>query len=259
MTLSPFASGIVPGGPIVGPVGPIATPVGAPITGGTASGGSASPGVSITTSVPGTGTVVSSPPVIIHPVTPSPTIKPISTPIAFPYNGQGATATSAATVAAGVADGTGYSVQATSTAPFTGDVASFTLTDPNADLSHLHATVVWNDPGIRDWFFTLSNSPSAGVITPDGNGGFTVSTSSSFADSGLYHFVVKITDDRLGTGDAAIVAVAYGQIVVDSPFRWLPIFQRQRRPPPSQCARRARHDHQLTPARSPAIRCLGKR
>jgi hypothetical protein len=225
--LSPFAAGIYPGGPIVGPVTPIVgelPPMGTPVLGGTPT--TATGGVSTGTTVPGS-TDVSSPPIIIHaptPVSGGGGSSGSSTAIAFPFGGYGATATSTATAAGGVANGTGYSVQATSTAPFTGDVASFSLTDPNADLSHLHANIVWNDPGIRDWYFTLSNTPSAGVITPNANGSFTVSTTSSFTSSGLYHFAVQISDDRLPGGDTGIVAAAYGQIIVDSPFRWLPIF-----------------------------------
>jgi len=141
------------------------------------------------------------------------------------FGGGGASsATSTATISAGVMQGTGYSVQVSSKTSFSGDVASFTLTDPSADLSHYHATVEYNDPGISNWWFTLSNAPTAGVITSNGNGGFTVSTSTQFTNPGLYHFAVKITDDRLGTGDAAVVGVAYGQAIVDSPNIWLPIY-----------------------------------
>jgi hypothetical protein len=120
-------------------------------------------------------------------------------------------------------DGTGYSVQATSTAPFSGVVADFTPANPNADLSQYTATITWSDPGIQDWF-SLSNSPSAGVIAPDGNGGFTVSTTAKFANSGLYHFVVTITDNSTGAAAAPEVGVAYGQIIVNTPFEWLPVF-----------------------------------
>jgi hypothetical protein len=137
-----------------------------------------------------------------------------------------AQATSAMTVAAGVMNGTGYSVQASTTAPFTGEVASFTLTDPNADTSHFHAEVDWSDPSVWDWF-RVSNPPSIGTITPDGQSGFTVTVSTTFTDPGWSHFVVKITDDRLGTGDAAMVGIAYGQLIVDSPIVWLPILESQ--------------------------------
>lgn len=134
-----------------------------------------------------------------------------------------ATATSTMTVAAGVMNGTGFTIQASSTAPFSGEVASFKLTDPNADLSHFHATVTWSDPWVYDWF-TCDTPPTTGTITPDGQGGFTVSVSTNFPTYGLSHFTVSITDDRITTGDAT-VGVAYGQLCVDSPIRWLPILE----------------------------------
>ena len=144
-------------------------------------------------------------------------------PIRFPGI---ASATSTMSVAPGAMDGTGYSVQATTAATFSGTVASFTLTDPNEDLSHLHATVVWSDPYVRDWF-TVSNPPTTGTIASDGQGGFTVSVSTNFTDFGWSHFTVNITDDRLGTADTAIVGVAYGQLIVDSPVKWIPILEAQ--------------------------------
>jgi streptogramin lyase len=135
-----------------------------------------------------------------------------------------ATATSTMTVAAGVMDGTGFTIQASSTTPFSGNVASFKLADPNADLSHFHATVTWTDEEVYDWF-TCGTAPTTGTITSDGQGGFTVSVSNvNFASFGLSHFTVSITDDRIATGDAT-VGVAYGQLCVDSPIRWLPVLE----------------------------------
>lgn len=134
-----------------------------------------------------------------------------------------ATATSTMTVASGVMNGTGDTVQASTTAPFSGVVASFQLTDPNADLSHFHATVTWSDAGIYDWF-TCSTAPTTGTITSNGQGGFTVSVSTNFASFGLTHFTVTITDDRIASGDAT-VGVAYGQLCVDSPIHWLPVLE----------------------------------
>lgn len=135
-----------------------------------------------------------------------------------------ATATSTATMAAGVMNGTGYTIQASSAASFSGDVASFTLTDPNADISHFHATVTWSDPWVFDWF-TCGATPVTGTITSNGNGGFTVSVASvDFPNFGLTHFTVSITDDRITGGDAT-VGVAYGQLSVDSPIHWLPVLE----------------------------------
>lgn len=134
-----------------------------------------------------------------------------------------ASVTSTMTVAAGVMNGTGYTIQASSTAGFSGVVASFQLDDPNADLSHFHATVTWADAGVYDWF-TCSTPPTTGTITSNGQGGFTVSVSTTFASAGLTHFTVTITDDRITSGDAT-VGVAYGQLCVDSPIHWLPVLE----------------------------------
>jgi virginiamycin B lyase len=149
---------------------------------------------------------------------------PIIDPLSPVWDGGFASATSTMTVAPAVMDGTGYCVQASTTAPFDGPVASFKLANPNADLSHFHVEVDWSNPSVWDWF-TVSNPPSVGTITPDGQGGFTVSTSTTFTDPGWSHFVVKVTDDRLGTGDAALVGIAYGELIVDSPRFWLPILE----------------------------------
>lgn len=210
-TLYPFSGGIFPGGPIIDPL-PIATPV---------------TGVTVPDSnvvKPLTGVIATTTPTPIlssggsgHGVTKAIAVDPII------FGGDSATATSTATVSAGVMTGVGYSVQASSTTTFSDTVAQFTLTDPNADSSHFHATVTWSDPGIHDWFWQLSNSPSDGVITNNGDGTFNVSTTANFSQSGLFHFVVTITDDRL-SGSAATVGVAYGQVVVDSPNSWLPVF-----------------------------------
>jgi streptogramin lyase len=135
-----------------------------------------------------------------------------------------ATATSTMTVAAGVMDGTGFTIQGSSTAPFSGTVASFKLAATNADLSHFHATVTWSDSGVYDWF-TCGTPHTTGTITSDGQGGFTVSVAGvNFASFGLSHFTVGITDDRIINGDAT-VGVAYGQLCVDSPIRWLPVLE----------------------------------
>jgi hypothetical protein len=121
-------------------------------------------------------------------------------------------------------DGTGYTLLASSSTPFSGVVASFKLTDPNADLSHFHATVIWNDPGTFDWFTLPNPQITSAPIAPDGQGGFTVSVSNvNLGQFGWYHYQVLISDDRLGTGDSAIVGAAYGQVVIDTPIRPIPV------------------------------------
>jgi streptogramin lyase len=212
-TLLPYASsgGIFSLPPGVGVVSPGVT-VGSAT--GVANGGSA--GVPIATPP-----IVVSPPISTGPIPVDPVL-PISPILPITSDGS-ATATTTAKVAAGVMDGTGFSVQATSTAPFTGNVASFVLADPTADTSHFHATITWSDPGVRDWT-ALSTPASAGVITSDGAGNLTISTTASFANSGLFHFTVTITDDRLAAG-ANSVGVAYGQLIVDSPNIWFPVYQ----------------------------------
>ena len=135
-------------------------------------------------------------------------------PIRFPGF---AIANSTANVAEGEMNGTGYTVQATTTAPFNGVVAAFTLTDPSLKLSDLQAQVVWSDSGVFDWF-PLSMPPSTGTITSNGQGGFTVSVSTQFTNPGWSHFTVNITNSS-GTQ----VGIAYGQIIIDSPIIWLPM------------------------------------
>jgi virginiamycin B lyase len=214
VNLSPYPGGFLY--PLGGGEGIVPVAIGAPV----AKTVSANPGVAkATATAPGSAiakSATSSAGVISTPIIPTDPLPPISDP-GF------ATATSTMTVAAGVMDGTGFTIEASSTAPFSGNVASFKLTDPSADLSHLHATITWSDPWVYDWF-TCSTPPTTGTITSDGNGSFTVSVATNFANYGLSHFTVSITDDRITTGDAT-VGVAYGQLCVDSPIRWLPVLE----------------------------------
>src|SRR6185437_279988 len=79
------------------------------------------------------------------------------------------------------------------------------------------------DPGALDWF-TLSNPPTTDApITADGPNSFSVTANTTFTQFGLYHYQVLISDDRLGSGDAATVGAAYGQVIVDTPIRPVPI------------------------------------
>jgi virginiamycin B lyase len=136
------------------------------------------------------------------------------------WGGDGTTST--ATVSAGAMDGTGYTLLASGTQPFDNTVASFKLADPNEDLSHLQATVKWNDGDTFDWYTASLPDITDAPITSDGQGGFTVSAKANFPDFGWFHYQVLISDDRLGTGDSAIVGVAYGQVIVDTPIRPVP-------------------------------------
>ena len=129
---------------------------------------------------------------------------------------------STATVAAGAMDGTGYTLLTSSTQPFDNNVASFKLADPNEDLSHLHATVKWSDGDTFGWYGGSVPDVTDAPITSDGQGGFTVSATANFPQFGWFHYQVLISDDRLGTGDASIVGVAYGQVIVGTPFRPIP-------------------------------------
>ena len=214
VNLSPYPGGFLY--PLGGGEGIVPVAIGAPVAKtvsaitGVAKATATAPGSASAKSATSSSGVISTPMIPIDP------LPPISDP---GY----ATATSAMTVGTGVMNGTGFTIQASSTAPFSGNVATFMLTDPNADLSHFHATITWSDPWVYDWF-TCSTPPTTGTITSNGNGGFTVSVATNFANYGLSHFTVSITDDRITTGDAT-VGVAYGQLCVDSPIRWLPVLE----------------------------------
>jgi len=160
---------------------------------------------------------------VANPGTPIGVEPPISIiPIRWPLPGQNSV-TGTATVGAGVMNGSGFSLLASSKTPFSGTVAHFTLTDPSADLSHFHAVIEWQDPNARDWFVLPSTLTSTGTITSDGQGGFNVTATASFTQFGLFHYQVLISDDRLGSTDSAIVGAAYGQVIVDTPFRPIPL------------------------------------
>ncbi len=188
--------------PIAGGGGGVGRGVGIVARGGAAS--VAPPTVSVAGA--GGGTVVS-PPIGIVP---------------DPLGGSEGTSSSA-TVIPGAMDGTGYSLIVSSKETFSNTVAIFTPTDPNADLTHFHATVKWNDGDTFDWFQQSMADVTDAPIASDGNGGFSVSATVKFPQFGWFHYQVLISDDRLGTGDGSIVGVAYGQVVVDTPIRPLPV------------------------------------
>lgn len=205
----PIAGGAVPGASGSGVSGVPTTAVwGKPSTTVTVANSGASGSTGGGVSSPGT-------PIGVEP--------PISIiPIRWPFPGLNSV-TGTATVAAGVMNGSGFSLLASSKTPFNGIVAHFTLTDPSTDLSHFHAIIDWQDPNTRDWFELPNSLTSTGTITSDGQGGFNVSATASFTQFGLFHYQVLISDDRLGSSDSAIVGAAYGQVIVDTPFRPIPL------------------------------------
>ena len=194
--------------PIMGGVGRgVATTgkvVGVPVKAvGILAAGAASAGGTITT--PG-GTIIPEPPI----------------PDPFPLPAPNGT-TSTAAVAQGVMNGTGYTLLASSSQTFSNVVATFKPTDPNADLSHFHATVKWSDPGTFDWFTLPAPDITNAPITPDGQGGFTVSVNTNLPQYGWYHYQVLISDDRISTPGDPIVGAAYGQVIIDTPIRPIPL------------------------------------
>jgi streptogramin lyase len=223
--LSPYPGGFLyPGGGIWG-IAPV--PLGGPVAATATSTGVNKPVSHKPVAVPLAGTAATSVKAaassnaisispIVGPILPILPVPPISEP-GF------ASATSTMTVAEGEMNGTGYTVQASTTAAFSGVVASFSLANPAQDLSTLQATVIWSDPSVQDWF-SVSNPPTAGTITSDGNGGFTVSVNTTFANPGWSHFVVNITDSS-ASDPTAVVGVAYGELVVGSPHIWLPVLE----------------------------------
>ncbi len=160
------------------------------------------------------GTTLSTPGSTVFPEPPIPDPFPLPQP-----NGT----TSTATVAQGVMDGTGYTLLAASSQTFSNVVATFKLTDPSADLSHFQATVKWSDPGTFDWFTLSAPDIANAPITPDGEGGFTVSANTNLAQYGWYHYQVLISDDRIASPSNSIVGAAYGQVIIDTPIRPPPL------------------------------------
>lgn len=217
VNLSPYPGGFLY--PLGGGAGIEPVPLGAPVSGANSTQTGAvgrGTGTRPVTTAPKKTAIAGHASAIAMPMIPVDPLPPVIWP-GF------ATTTSTMSVAPGVMNGTGYTVQASSTTSFSGVVASFQLTNPNADLSHFHATVTWSDPWVYDWF-TCTTAPVIGTITTNSQGGFDVSVSTSFANFGLSHFTVTISDDRITSGDAT-VGVAYGQLCVDSPIRWLPVLE----------------------------------
>ena len=96
-------------------------------------------------------------------------------------------ATASGTASTSVADATltvtGASVSAVEGFAVSGTFASFTDADPNAALSDYNATINWGD-----------QTSSAGTITANGTGGFSVSGSHAYAEEGSYTVTVTVGD-----------------------------------------------------------------
>ena len=112
----------------------------------------------------------------------------------------GSTSTSAADAALIV---TGASVSAVEGGTgFTGTVASFNDSDPNGVAADYSATINWGD-----------QTSSAGTVTSNGSGGFSVSGSHAYAEEGSFTVTVTVSDaggasatanSSAGVADAAI-------------------------------------------------------
>jgi hypothetical protein len=88
---------------------------------------------------------------------------------------------------AGTLSATGDAITPTEGVPFSGVVASFTDTD-NDPVSVYSAAINWGD-----------GHTSAGVITPNGSGGFNVSGSNTYAEENSYNVSIQISDADDGT------------------------------------------------------------
>src|SRR5262249_14976962 len=96
--------------------------------------------------------------------------------------GQSDAKTFKVTVGDAVLNATCAAISPIAGAPFNGTVASFTDANPSPPLSDFTATITWGD-----------GSTSIGTITK-GSGGFNVSGSHTYANSGSYTLSVLISD-----------------------------------------------------------------
>jgi hypothetical protein len=100
--------------------------------------------------------------------------------------------------------GTPAQISATAGAPFSGVVGSFSDADPDGTLSDYSATILWGD-----------GNASVGMITANGNGGFIVSGTYTYAAAGAYHVTVQVHDAGGSEADVLSSAgvTALGQFV----------------------------------------------
>jgi hypothetical protein len=80
-------------------------------------------------------------------------------------------------------------VNATAQVPFTGVVATFTDSDPNGNAKDFTAVINWGD-----------GHQTNGTITADGQGGFNVSGTNTFAHAGTFPISVDVADFGGGPG-----------------------------------------------------------
>jgi uncharacterized delta-60 repeat protein len=99
---------------------------------------------------------------------------------------------------------TGTAVTATAGAPFTGVVATFTDADPNGTAGQFTATITWGD-----------GTTSAGTITANGQGGFDVTGTHTYAAAAGYDIVVQIQDvgGSSARADSTVSVTSLGQNV----------------------------------------------
>jgi hypothetical protein len=116
--------------------------------------------------------------------------------------GAAANASSTATVADAPLTATAVPVSATEGAAFTGTVATFTDANPNAPASDFTATITW-----------ATGQTSAGTVTANADGSFSVTGSYTYAEEGTYPISVAIADQ----GGAAAQAVS-SATVADAPL-----------------------------------------
>ena len=115
-------------------------------------------------------------------------------------NNSTATGQGQATIAAVAPLATGTTITPTAGQPFTGVVASFTDPYPSLTASNYGATIAWGD-----------GHTSAGTIAPNGNGGFNVSGTNTYAAPGTDSITVTVTrliDNQAATATSKAVVVA---------------------------------------------------
>jgi hypothetical protein len=92
----------------------------------------------------------------------------------------------------------GVAINATATVPNTGVLAAgFTGFDPSQTASSFTALINWGD----------NSAQNSGTVTADGNGGFNVSGSHTYANAGKFTVIVRITDDSGNSINAISTAV----------------------------------------------------
>jgi hypothetical protein len=130
------------------------------------------------------------------------------------------TSSASVTIYVGGLTATGSTINAVEGQGFTGVVATFTDSNPNTTAGSYTATITWGDGGT-----------SAGTVQANGQGGFVVVGSHTYAEEGSYSISVAISDVGSVRGTAtgtATVADAALSWVTGPTFTWTPVNQ----PPP---------------------------